>query len=101
MSLVQAAKPYPPKRWSKFTLQQRNPALTPKAARVPTAPISNSAKAATPPQRNAKHRQQCEAKQQRIQKIDELARKGGSVQQMERLREERQKARDWQFRAGC
>lgn len=61
----------------------------------------DKAQAATPPQRNAKNRQQCEAKQQRIQKIDELARKGGSVQQMERLREERQKARDWQFRAGC
>lgn len=46
-------------------------------------------------------RSQCQAKQQRIQKIDELARKGGSVKHMERLREERQAARDWQFRAGC
>ncbi len=53
------------------------------------------------PSADTNNRRQCEAKQQRIQKIDELARKGGSVQQMERLREERQKARDWQFRAGC
>lgn len=61
----------------------------------------DKAQAESPPQRSTTNRRQCEAKQQRIQKIDELARKGGSVQQMERLREERQKARDWQFRAGC
>lgn len=64
----------------------------------------DKAQAATAPQRQPRSsadRSQCQAKQQRIQKIDDLARRGGSVQQMERLREERQTARDWQFRAGC
>lgn len=62
----------------------------------------DKAQAAPAPQRQAPaERSQCQAKQQRIQKIDELARRGGSVKQMERLREERQAARDWQFRAGC
>lgn len=64
----------------------------------------DKAQAATAPQRQPRtstNRSQCQAKQQRIQKIDDLARRGGSVQQMERLREERQTARDWQFRAGC
>lgn len=62
----------------------------------------DKAQAASAPQRQAPaDRSQCQAKQQRIQKIDELARRGGSAKQMERLREERQTARDWQFRAGC
>lgn len=62
----------------------------------------DKAQATPAPQRKSQaDRQQCQAKQQRIQKIDELARKGGSVKQMERLRDERQAARDWQFRAGC
>lgn len=56
---------------------------------------------ATPPRSAKADATQCRAKQQRIQKIDDLARKGGSIQKMERLREERQAARDWQFRAGC
>ena len=61
----------------------------------------NKAQAAVPPTRSKDNRAQCEAKQRRIQKIDEMARKGGDAKYMERLREERQEARDWQFRAGC
>ena len=62
----------------------------------------DKAQAKAPPQRKAGvDRSQCEARDRRIQKIDQLARRGGTVQQMERLREERQEARDWQFRAGC
>lgn len=62
----------------------------------------DKAQAKTPPQRKSGgNRSQCEALDRRIQKIDQLARRGGTVQQMERLREERQEARDWQFRAGC
>ena len=61
----------------------------------------NKAQAAVPPTRSKDNRPQCEAKQRRIQKIDEMARKGGDAKYMERLREERQEARDWQFRAGC
>ena len=61
----------------------------------------NKAQAAVPPTRSKDNRAQCEAQQRRIQKIDALARKGGNAKYMERLREERQEARDWQFRAGC
>ena len=62
----------------------------------------DKAQANAPPQRKSSvDRSQCEARDRRIQKIDQLARRGGTVQQMERLREERQEARDWQFRAGC
>ncbi len=62
----------------------------------------DKAQAKAPPQRKSGvDRSQCEARDRRIQKIDQLARRGGTVQQMERLREERQEARDWQFRAGC
>lgn len=62
----------------------------------------DKAQAAVPPRRSAqKNRSACEAASRRIEKIDALARRGGSVQKMERLREERQAARDWQFRAGC
>ena len=50
---------------------------------------------------NRKNTGACEAASRRIQKIDELARRGGPAQKMERLREERQRARDRQFNAGC
>lgn len=50
---------------------------------------------------SAKDQAACDAASRRIQKIDELARRGGSAQKMERLREERQSARDRQFNAGC
>lgn len=62
----------------------------------------DKAQATPPPQRQARpDAAQCAAASQRIKKIDELARRGGSVAQMERLREDRQNARDRQFRAGC
>lgn len=62
----------------------------------------DKAQATPPPQRQARpDAAQCAAANQRIKKIDELARRGGSVTQMERLREDRQNARDRQFRAGC
>nr|WP_174862823.1 hypothetical protein [Comamonas jiangduensis] len=114
MRRVQVARRCRPNLWWKCIPRQRSP-----AAPTPKAPNAyqqqrheerawdrmerelDKAQAESPPQRSTNNRRQCEAKQQRIQKIDELARKGGSVQQMERLREERQKARDWQFRAGC
>ena len=62
----------------------------------------DKAEAKIAPQRaQGKDRAACQAANRRIQKIDELARKGGSVQKMERLREDRQAARDRQFSAGC
>ena len=61
----------------------------------------DKAQSAALPQRDRNNRQQCEAKQRRIQKIDEMARKGGHAQYMERLREERRETRDWMFKAGC
>lgn len=62
----------------------------------------DKAQATPPPQRQARpDTAKCEAANQRIKKIDELARRGGSVKLMERLREDRQNTRDWQFRSGC
>ena len=61
----------------------------------------DKAQAASPPQRKSSNQAACQSKTRRIQKIDELARRGGSVQKMEQLREERRNARDWQFSAGC
>ena len=62
----------------------------------------DKAQAAPPPQRQGRaNTAKCEAAKQRIKKIDELARRGGSVKLMERLREDRQNTRDWQFRSGC
>jgi len=62
----------------------------------------DKAQTTPPPQRqNRPDAAKCAAANQRIKKIDELARRGGSVKQMERLREDRQNTRDWQFRSGC
>lgn len=62
----------------------------------------DKAQATPPPQRQARpDTTKCEAANQRIKKIDELARRGGSAKLMERLREDRQNTRDWQFRSGC
>lgn len=43
----------------------------------------------------------CQALERRIDKIDQLARRGGSVTKMEQLRADRQATRDKQFRLGC
>lgn len=43
----------------------------------------------------------CAQADQRIRQLDEMARRGGTVRYMERVRKERKEARDWQFRAGC
>lgn len=61
----------------------------------------DKAQAASPPQRKSSNQAACQSKARRIQKIDELARRGGSAKKMEQLREERRDARDWQFSAGC
>lgn len=54
-----------------------------------------------PTRQSGKNSAECAATGRRIQKIDELARKGGSAQKMEKLREDRQATRDKQFRMGC
>lgn len=60
------------------------------------------AEAKAPPHRDkASNQAACQASQRRVKKIDELARQGGTAKKMERLRQERQDARDWQFSAGC
>ncbi|MGN1055165.1 MAG: hypothetical protein ACI4QS_00460 [Comamonas sp.] len=46
-------------------------------------------------------RAECTAAERRIQKIDELAAKGGSAPKMEKLRQDRKATRDKQFRMGC
>ena len=62
----------------------------------------DKAEAAEKPMRQqGKNSAACAAASRRIQKIDELARKGGSAQKMEKLREDRQATRDKQFRMGC
>lgn len=43
----------------------------------------------------------CEQLSQRVDELDRMARAGGSVRRMEWIREQRQDARDRQFRAGC
>jgi hypothetical protein len=78
-------------------IQQRNEARE----RDRTERELDKAEFKSAPQRSTNNRQQCQSKQQRIAKIDDLARKGGNAKRMEQLREERQQARDWMFRAGC
>ena len=46
-------------------------------------------------------RPDCAQAEQRIKRLDDMARRGGSAQYMERIRAERKETRDWQFRAGC
>lgn len=43
----------------------------------------------------------CEEFKQRVEYLDSAARAGGTARKMEWIREERQRARDEQFRAGC
>lgn len=80
----------------------RNPAQREAQEREQTERALDKAQARVAPQRDgAKNRAACQAASRRIEKIDALARKGGSPQKMEQLKEERQDARDWQFSAGC
>ena len=43
----------------------------------------------------------CEEFKQRVEYLDSAARAGGTAREMEWIREERQRARDAQFRVGC
>lgn len=55
----------------------------------------------TPKRSNPSVQTDCEAAERRINKIDALARRGGSAKKMEQLREDRKATRDKQFRWGC
>lgn len=46
-------------------------------------------------------RPDCAQAAQRIKKLDEMGRRGGSSSFMDRIRTERKDLRDWQFSAGC
>lgn len=46
-------------------------------------------------------RPDCAQAEQRIKKLDEMGRRGGSSSFMDRIRTERKELRDWQFNAGC
>ena len=74
--------------------QQSQSARKERATRAPAA-----ATAVQPKSRNTDS--WCEQAEQRIRKVDAMARQGGKAKYMERLRAERQALRDRQFREGC
>ena len=72
------------------------------AQRKRTQQALDKAEATPTPQRsNQAAQKDCEAAERRINKIDALARRGGSAKKMEQLREDRKATRDKQFRLGC
>lgn len=64
------------------------------------APLTHHADTSQLAQRR-RARPDCAQADQRIRQLDDMGRRGGSVEHMERIRAERKETRDRQFRVGC